>query len=240
MRLAAALTQAPRSVRHRPPARLLAEDDARHGAGARIRQAHRDQADVVRPRRRAVDAAAGDGGLRASIRRPTLHRRLAAIRGRASRSRARSRTARDRAERRRPRCDSVQPAAEERRTGRRATRPRSRRVRWCCSSDSSRTRSGRTCCTRHGRMSPTAASASTLVLVGPTRSTYYEIDAAMADAMNEDAARRGLLDRIVFVEQTHADRAATTRPPTSLRLPTLREGMPNVVSRAWRAGSRRS
>ena len=70
--------------------------------------------------------------------------------------------------------------------------------------------------------------ASTLLLVGPTRSTYYEIDAGMADALKEDAAERGLLDRIAFVEHTHAIEQCY-KAADVFALPTLREGMPNVI-----------
>lgn len=70
--------------------------------------------------------------------------------------------------------------------------------------------------------------ASTLLLVGPTRSTYYEIDAGMAKALKTDAAQRGLLDRIVFVEHTHAIEQCY-HAADIFALPTLREGMPNVV-----------
>jgi glycosyltransferase involved in cell wall biosynthesis len=70
--------------------------------------------------------------------------------------------------------------------------------------------------------------ASSLMLVGPTRSTYYEIDSGMVDAVKEDAARRGLLDRITFVEHTHAIERCY-KAADVFALPTLREGMPNVI-----------
>jgi glycosyltransferase involved in cell wall biosynthesis len=76
---------------------------------------------------------------------------------------------------------------------------------------------------------------ATLVFVGPTTSTYYEIDPEMARTIRADAVRRGVLDRIVFIEQTtsieHCYRAADI-----LVLPTLREGMPNVVLEAMASG----
>jgi glycosyltransferase involved in cell wall biosynthesis len=70
--------------------------------------------------------------------------------------------------------------------------------------------------------------ASTLLLVGPTRSTYYEIDSAMAEVIRHDAATRGLLERIVFVEHTHVIERCYQASDVFV-LPTLREGMPNVV-----------
>ncbi len=43
-----------------------------------------------------------------------------------------------------------------------------------------------------------------LVYVGTTRSRYYEVDPALADAIRDTASREGLLGRITFVESTHA------------------------------------
>ena len=76
---------------------------------------------------------------------------------------------------------------------------------------------------------------STLVLIGPTRSAYYEIDAAMAPAICKDAAARGIADRLVFVEQTTTVEEYF-RAADVFALPTLREGMPNVVIEAMASG----
>ena len=72
---------------------------------------------------------------------------------------------------------------------------------------------------------------STLVLIGATRGTYYEIDAGLAERIKEKATRRGVIDRIVFVEAaehiSHYFRAADV-----FALPTAREGLPNVLLEA--------
>ena len=72
---------------------------------------------------------------------------------------------------------------------------------------------------------------STLVLVGATSGSYYEIDPGLAERIREKAARRGVLDRIVFVEAEdhieHYFRAADV-----FALPTAREGLPNVLLEA--------
>jgi glycosyltransferase involved in cell wall biosynthesis len=76
---------------------------------------------------------------------------------------------------------------------------------------------------------------STLVLIGPTRSTYYEIDPQMAEAIRADANRRGLSSQIVFVEQT-AEIEQYYRAADVFALPTLREGLPNVVLESMASG----
>ena len=50
----------------------------------------------------------------------------------------------------------------------------------------------------------------------------------MADALKRDAAARGLLDRIAFIEHTHAIERCY-KAADVFALPTLREGMPNVI-----------
>jgi glycosyltransferase involved in cell wall biosynthesis len=76
---------------------------------------------------------------------------------------------------------------------------------------------------------------SVLVLIGPTASDYYEIDPRMAPAIRDDAARRGLLPRLVFVERATAIEDYY-RAADVFALPTLREGMPNVVLEAMASG----
>ena len=76
---------------------------------------------------------------------------------------------------------------------------------------------------------------STLVLVGATQGTYYEIDAGLADRIKERARKRGVLDRVVFVES--ADRVEHYfRAADVFVLPTAREGLPNVLLEAMAAG----
>jgi glycosyltransferase involved in cell wall biosynthesis len=72
---------------------------------------------------------------------------------------------------------------------------------------------------------------STLVLIGATSGTYYEIDPGIAERIKEKAARRGISDHLVFVEAEehieHYFRAADV-----FALPTAREGLPNVLLEA--------
>ena len=75
---------------------------------------------------------------------------------------------------------------------------------------------------------------STLVLIGATSGTYYEIDPALAARIKERAAERGVSNRVTFVESTehieHYFRAADV-----FALPTAREGLPNVLLEAMAA-----
>lgn len=72
---------------------------------------------------------------------------------------------------------------------------------------------------------------SSLVLIGATSGSYYEIDDGLADRIKEKARRRGVIDRLVFVEAEdhieHFFRAADV-----FALPTAREGLPNVLLEA--------
>jgi glycosyltransferase involved in cell wall biosynthesis len=76
---------------------------------------------------------------------------------------------------------------------------------------------------------------STLVLIGSTNPAYYEIDPGMAEAIRSDAASRGLLPRLVFVERTTAIENYY-RAADVFALPTLREGLPNVVLESMASG----
>jgi len=76
---------------------------------------------------------------------------------------------------------------------------------------------------------------STLVLVGQTRSDYYEIDPAIARRIREDAARLGCGDRLRFVERA-PDIEQYYRAADVFVLPTLREGLPNAVLEAMASG----
>ena len=76
---------------------------------------------------------------------------------------------------------------------------------------------------------------STLVFIGATAGSYYEIDAGIAERIKARAAKRGVGDRVVFVESEehieHYYRAADV-----FALPTAREGLPNVLLEAMASG----
>ena len=76
---------------------------------------------------------------------------------------------------------------------------------------------------------------STLVLVGATRSSYFEIDPAMADAIRDDARRRDLSTHLHFVERAD-DIEQYYRAADVFELPTTREGLPNVLLEAMASG----
>jgi glycosyltransferase involved in cell wall biosynthesis len=72
---------------------------------------------------------------------------------------------------------------------------------------------------------------SGLVFVGPTQSPYYEIDASIHERMIATISARGLAERVVFVERAD-DIEAFYRACDLFVLPSLREGLPNVVIEA--------
>ena len=77
---------------------------------------------------------------------------------------------------------------------------------------------------------------STLVLVGQTRSDYYEIDEAIAHRIRLDADRLGCADRLVLLERAPAIEQLY-RAADVFILPTLREGLPNAVLEAMASGA---
>lgn len=76
---------------------------------------------------------------------------------------------------------------------------------------------------------------STLVLVGASRSAYFEVDSAMAEWVKADAARRGLTSHVAFVERTGGIERYY-RAADVFALPTTREGLPNVLLEAMACG----
>jgi glycosyltransferase involved in cell wall biosynthesis len=76
---------------------------------------------------------------------------------------------------------------------------------------------------------------STLVLVGATRSEYFEIDPSIADRVRADAAHRGLSSHLRFVERT-TEIEDYYRAADVFALPTTREGLPNVLLEAMASG----
>jgi glycosyltransferase involved in cell wall biosynthesis len=72
---------------------------------------------------------------------------------------------------------------------------------------------------------------STLVFIGKTRSAYYEVDASIAEAVRADAGRTGRAEHIVWVEHA-TDIERYYRASDVFALPTLREGLPNVLLEA--------
>jgi glycosyltransferase involved in cell wall biosynthesis len=79
------------------------------------------------------------------------------------------------------------------------------------------------------------ATASTLVFVGATNPSLYELGGRLADRMREDLARRGLADRVVFVEPTHQIERFYQAADVVV-MPSLREGWPNVLLEAMSSG----
>ena len=76
---------------------------------------------------------------------------------------------------------------------------------------------------------------STLVFVGATTGTYYEIDPSIAEGIKSRARERGVGDRVVFVEST--DRIEDYYGATDVfALPTTREGLPNVLLETMASG----
>lgn len=76
---------------------------------------------------------------------------------------------------------------------------------------------------------------ATLMFVGATRSTYFEVDDSIAPAMAADAERAGVGDRLRFAGVTH-DVPSHLRAADVFVLPSRREGLPVALLEAMACG----
>lgn len=74
-----------------------------------------------------------------------------------------------------------------------------------------------------------------LIFVGATRGPYYEIDPALSARIRAEAARLGIERHVAFVEQTH-DIERYYQAADCFVLPSVREGLPNVLLEAMASG----
>ena len=85
------------------------------------------------------------------------------------------------------------------------------------------------------RLQDTPQTASTLVMVGATRSRYFEVDERIAGEMRARAQAAGVADRLVFVEPTHRIHEYY-RAADVFVLPSRREGLPVALLEAMACG----
>jgi glycosyltransferase involved in cell wall biosynthesis len=85
------------------------------------------------------------------------------------------------------------------------------------------------------RLQRDRATQSALVLVGATRSTYFEVDDRLARDIHERARHEGVADRVSLVEPTHHI-DDYFRAADIFALPSLREGLPLALLEAMATG----
>ena len=76
---------------------------------------------------------------------------------------------------------------------------------------------------------------ATLMFVGATNSTYFEVDAAIAPGMTADATAAGVADRLHFAGVTH-DVPSYLQAADVFVLPSRREGLPVALLEAMACG----
>jgi len=74
-----------------------------------------------------------------------------------------------------------------------------------------------------------------LMFVGATKSAYFEVDAQITDRMEEEAAGRGVSDRVIFTGATHRVQDYL-RAADVFVLPSKREGLPVALLEAMACG----
>ena len=111
-------------------------------------------------------------------------------------------------------------------------------IRWCCSSVSSRLRRIPTCCSTRGSRFTNAACDRRWSWSARRRGRTMRSMPGIADRIKTKAAKRGVIDSVVFVEA--ADRSSTTtEPPTSSRCRRRAKDCRTSCWKRWPAACRR-